>query len=114
MAPGKWDTSAGGHLTAGQKYEEAALREMEEELGLSKLNPSALKHSHDYVWRSGVETEHVRTFIVESEGPFKLDITEIDEGRFWSPGEMRAAIGTGELSENLEAELEHLRIRGLD
>jgi len=32
--PGLWDLSAGGHVSAGQTYEEAVLREIWEELGL--------------------------------------------------------------------------------
>src|SRR5437868_4093740 len=31
--PGKYTVSVSGHLTKGQTYEEAAMREMEEELG---------------------------------------------------------------------------------
>lgn len=31
--PGKWDSSAAGHLDAGESYEEAAVRELKEELG---------------------------------------------------------------------------------
>lgn len=33
--PGKWDSSAAGHLDAGESYEEAAVRELKEELGVS-------------------------------------------------------------------------------
>ena len=32
--PGKWDSSAAGHLDAGESYEEAAVRELKEELGV--------------------------------------------------------------------------------
>ena len=31
--PGKWDSSAAGPLDAGESYEEAAVRELKEELG---------------------------------------------------------------------------------
>ncbi len=33
--PGRWDSSAAGHLDAGESYEAAAHRELEEELGLT-------------------------------------------------------------------------------
>jgi isopentenyldiphosphate isomerase len=33
--PGRWDFSAAGHVDAGEDYDAAAYREMEEELGLS-------------------------------------------------------------------------------
>jgi len=114
VQPGKWDTSVGGHLAPGEGYEEAALRELEEELG-ARLDPeprdaSRLKHIHDYIWRSDVETEHVRTFALEHEGPFTLHPEEIEDGRFWSEAEVREAVGTGLLTPNLEEELRHLKM----
>lgn len=38
-APGCWDTSAAGHLDAGEDYAAAALRELSEELGVAPLAP---------------------------------------------------------------------------
>src|SRR5512135_642118 len=35
VAPGKWDTSVGGHVNPGEDIESAALREMREELGMA-------------------------------------------------------------------------------
>ena len=35
--PGKWDQSAGGHVDEGEKYEDAAQREVREELGAPEL-----------------------------------------------------------------------------
>ncbi len=37
LFPGRWDNSAAGHVDAGETYEQAALRELEEELGLTGL-----------------------------------------------------------------------------
>src|SRR5512137_1106823 len=37
IQPGKWDTSVGGHLEPGESYHAAAVREMQEELGLTGL-----------------------------------------------------------------------------
>lgn len=34
LFPGRWDNSAAGHVDAGETYEQAALRELSEELGL--------------------------------------------------------------------------------
>ena len=34
VAPGKWDTSVGGHVSPGEDLKTAALREMKEELGV--------------------------------------------------------------------------------
>ncbi|MHC4201519.1 MAG: NUDIX hydrolase [Planctomycetota bacterium] len=108
IQPGKWDTSVGGHVLPGESWERAAARELLEELGVRLDDvggPSALRHLHDYVWRSPVETEHVRTYELAHDGPFRLDPIEISEGRFWTVEELRAAAGTGVLTPNLEEEL---------
>jgi len=107
ICPGLWDASVGGHVAPGESYEAAALREMDEEIGLRQV---ALRRVHDYVWRTDVETEHVRTFIVIAEGPFRLRRDEIEEGRFWTVGELRRAAGTGALTPNLEEELRRLGV----
>jgi isopentenyldiphosphate isomerase len=110
IQPGKWDSSVGGHVPSGESYEQGALRELSEELGVQLSDDSRLQFAHDYVWQSPVETEHVRTYILEHEGPFNCDPEEIEEGRFWSVAEMRAAQGSGELSPNLEEELRKLGV----
>lgn len=38
-SPGLWDSSAGGHLDAGESYHDAAVRELGEELGLRPAAP---------------------------------------------------------------------------
>jgi isopentenyldiphosphate isomerase len=110
IQPGKWDTSVGGHVEAGQSYEEAAVKEAGEELGINIENSAALQFSHEYVWRSDIETEHVRTFFLDYEGPFQLQIEEVDEGRFWTIEELKAAADSGILTPNLEEELRLLHI----
>jgi isopentenyldiphosphate isomerase len=113
VQPGRWDTSVGGHMVPGESYAEAAARELEEELGIRLEDTGgdeALEHLHDYVWRSPIETEHVRTFRLSWDGPFRLQRSEIDEGRFWSEHELRAAAGTGILTPNLEEELRRLGV----
>ena len=104
IQPGKWDTSVGGHLAVGESYVTAAVRETHEELGLI-IGDTDLEPVHEYVWRSPVETEHVRTFRARSGGPFTLHPEEIEETAFWTPDALRAAVGTGLLSPMLEHEL---------
>jgi len=108
VAPGLWDTSVGGHVPSGESYEEGALRELEEELGIVLPDPSPLRRHHDWIWTSDLETEHTRTFILKWDGPFHLNRTEVEDGRYWSMKEMERACGHGVLTENLEAELKNL------
>jgi isopentenyldiphosphate isomerase len=105
VQPGRWDSAVGGHVRPGEGWEEAALRELREELGLKLASPDALVRLHDYVWRSEVETECVRTYLLEAEGPFEPHPDEIEEGRFWTEDELRSAAGAGVLTPNLEEEL---------
>ena len=113
IQPGKWDTSVGGHLEVGESYEEAAARELQEELGVNINDTgglSALQKLHDYIWRSPVETEHIRTYQLVWEGPFRTQQEEIDEGRFWSRDEICESLGKGVLTPNLEEEIRMLGI----
>ncbi len=109
IQPGKWDTAVGGHMDYGETVEEALKRETREELGFTHYEP---KHLFSYVYDSGVERELVHTFItVTDQTHFRFDPVEVDDGRFWSIAEVKAAIGKGILTPNFESEF--LKIEGL-
>jgi isopentenyldiphosphate isomerase len=101
IQPGKWDTSVGGHLAVGEGYEDAAVREMSEELGISGIR---ITHLYDYPLRNEVESENIRSFYVVYDGPVKYQVEEIDEVRFWGLDEIRHAVGTGVFTPNFEQE----------
>ncbi len=110
VQPGKWDASVGGHLCPGEDYLSAAARELEEELGVRLASVGQLELLHSYVWRTPIETEHVRTYKLTYNGSFALHPEEIEEGRFWTRETIRRSIGTGVFTPNLEHELELLGI----
>jgi isopentenyldiphosphate isomerase len=103
IQPGRWDTAVGGHMRPGEAPEAAARREMCEELGRA---PATLYFCYQYVWRSSVETELVRTYCTVADGPFRLAADEIDEGRFWTPEEIRSRLGADCFTPNFEQEFE--------
>jgi len=111
IQPGKWDTAVGGHLKPGESFEQAARREMQEELGLSPELP--LRFLFYSKIRNSIESEDAAVFSVTSDGPFVFPPAEIDEVRFWSGPELRAGIGAGQFTPNLEQELELLFREGL-
>ncbi|MBQ4358424.1 MAG: NUDIX domain-containing protein [Paludibacteraceae bacterium] len=88
IQPGKWDTSVGGHVDYGEQIAEAAERECREELGIDGVKPELL---YSYVWKSERERELVYVHRLIYDGPFNLDPTELDDGRFWSKEEIETA-----------------------
>ena len=81
VQPGKWDTSVGGHVDAGEDYFSAAVRETEEELGISGAKLISL---YKYLHRNDYESEYVTTYKLVWDGPILIQKSEIDEGKFWS------------------------------
>lgn len=77
--PGCWDSSAAGHVNAGDEYDSTAARELIEELGveapvtfLAKIPASA---------RTGEEFVHL--YKAQHEGPFRIARAEIECGGFF-------------------------------
>jgi len=103
VAPGKWDTSVGGHVNSDETLDKAVTREMEEELGITSCNLEFLYtyiHSHEY------ETELVYTYLCSHDGEINFQRDEIDEVRPWSLDEIKRNIGNGTLSDNFEHEIQ--------
>ncbi len=103
VAPGRWDTSVGGHVGMGEDLIVSSKREMHEELGITGLEPEYL---YSYVHSNVFETELVATYRCLYEGDFSFNREEIDELRFWSFNEIREVIGNKILSDNFEHEFQ--------
>jgi isopentenyldiphosphate isomerase len=104
VAPGKWDTSVGGHVSLGEELLSAAKREMEEELGVTGCD---LDYLYSYRHSNPYETELVSTYRCMYNGTadrISFSREEIDEVRFWSLKEIREILGKQILSENFEDE----------
>jgi 16S rRNA (adenine1518-N6/adenine1519-N6)-dimethyltransferase len=81
--PGKWDSSASGHVDAGEDYDSCAVRELREELGHVASVP--LKRLFKLSASEQTDQEHVWVYKHEAEGPFKLCPEEIERGGWFSP-----------------------------
>jgi isopentenyldiphosphate isomerase len=101
VAPGRWDTSVGGHVGKGEDLLTSSKREMHEELGISGHEPEYL---YSYIHSNDYETEMVTTFRCMCEHGFSFNAEEIDDIRFWSHEEIKNAIGLQILSDNFEHE----------
>lgn len=55
--PDCWDNSAAGHVDAGEDYEQAAIRELEEELGFSEIK---LIQVGKYAFRRNLERTPIK------------------------------------------------------
>jgi isopentenyldiphosphate isomerase len=101
VAPGRWDTSVGGHVGIGEDLLRSSMREMQEELGIATDESEYL---YSYMHSNAYETELVATFRCTHEGEFTFNREEIDEIRFWNYEEITEAVGKKILSDNFEHE----------
>jgi isopentenyldiphosphate isomerase len=97
IAPGKWDTSVGGHVDPGEDINTALKREMEEELSLIKCETSFL---YSYIHRNSKESELVCSFRGVFEGKVDFNKEEISEVKFWELDEISGVIDSGIFSNN--------------
>jgi isopentenyl-diphosphate delta-isomerase len=81
--PGAWDSSASGHLDAGEDYDACAVREVREEIGLKIAQPPVRLFKLDACAETG--QEFVWVYRLESEGPFTLHPEEIETGGWFAP-----------------------------
>jgi len=87
-APGAWDSSASGHVDAGEDYDACAARELREEIGLAAAPARWLRVA------ACAETgqEFVWVYRAEAEGPFTLNAAEIEDGTWWALAAVARAV----------------------
>lgn len=103
--PGLWDVSCAGHVSAGETAIDAALRESEEELGLTldarELRPIGItRESHVLNGGAYLDNEIHEVFLVRRDvdpAGLRLQPEEVDDARLVTLDELRAMIGRGEL-----------------
>ena|SRR5436190_9046122 len=76
--PGLWDSSASGHVDSGEDYDDCAVRELNEEIGLKVSR--ALERLFKIRASPETDQEFVWAYRCEAEGPFVLNTDEIDQG----------------------------------
>ena len=92
MCPGLWDSSVSGHLDAGESYEAAAVRELEEEMGITtETTPEEIARI-----APGLETgwEHMRLYRIRHDGALRFPAAEVDAVMWFPLSEITAWIAT--------------------
>jgi len=84
--PGKWDSSASGHLDRGEDYDACAVRELREELGFEAPSPPQRLFKIDACPQTG--WEFVWIYVCQAEGPFTLQAEEIERGEWFAADEI--------------------------
>ena len=80
--PGVWDSSCSGHVDSGEDYDQTAVRELREEIGLSLSAPPQRLFKIDACFKT--DAEFVWVYRCENEGPFQLHPDEIETGRWFT------------------------------
>lgn len=88
--PGKWDQSVGGHVDEGEDYETAAMRETQEELGVT---PTEFKNVGKFYTERPIDDGHIRrfntVFVARHDGAVLPSPDEVAEVRWLSLKEIR-------------------------
>jgi 8-oxo-dGTP pyrophosphatase MutT (NUDIX family)/mannose-6-phosphate isomerase-like protein (cupin superfamily) len=83
--PGYYETVAGGVVLAGESYEDGAVRELEEELGISGI---ALRRLFDFYYEDKWIRVWGEAFFCEYDGEMTLQEEEVESGAFLSISEV--------------------------
>ena len=97
--PGLWTLSSTGHVKAGEPYEEAAARELGEELGItSSLVRLWKRHLPPIRWGGLTESEWVTLFVAKSDMLCSVDRTEVEEVTEVSSGRLQRMFNQGSMT----------------
>jgi len=86
--PGTWDSSVAGHVDAGEDYLTAAIRELDEEMGI-RVDEAPLEVGH-IAPCEGTGWEHVKLYQVNYSGVLRFPAAEIESVMWFSREEVDA------------------------
>jgi ADP-ribose pyrophosphatase YjhB (NUDIX family) len=90
--PSHWSTPVGGHVQSGESYEQAAMREYQEELGTASDITMAFKDIYDD--NRGLK-KFLVTFKTIYNGPFKIDKNDVEDIKFFTLDQIKQLIKAG-------------------
>ena len=89
MYPRYWSIAFGGHVQAGETYDDAVAREIEEETGLGERAFPITSFQK----RTADERENVKVYGVRAREELRLFSDEIEQGRFVTMAELNEMLG---------------------
>lgn len=89
--PGCYDSSASGHLHTGEDYDECALRELNEELGL-RVAPGHLRKHFKIAACAQTGWEFVWVYSIQGDYRPVINTAEIESGSYESIEQVRARV----------------------
>ncbi len=93
FAPNHWSTTVGGHVQSGESYEEAAKREMMEEIGIEL----PLEYfSKDFYQVPGRPDKFFVSYKAKYEGPFQLEEGAVVKVDYFTIDQIKSMIDQGE------------------
>lgn len=93
LSPGLWDSSCSGHLDAGENYDQAARRELGEEIGVQLSAEEVLARWFRIEACEETGWEFVWVYQLRHDGPLTLDPLEIQFGEWVDPAEISRRVG---------------------
>jgi len=104
---GMWESSACGHVLAGESYESASKRELFEELGIKDVE---LKFIDEFLFGTKFETQFTRLYACNYDGEIEVNGDEATEGRFFPVKDLLGSFesSVGELSPGRKEALKRL------
>jgi 16S rRNA (adenine1518-N6/adenine1519-N6)-dimethyltransferase len=87
--PGVWDSSAGGHVDAGQTYLSAAQAELEEEIGIKNVELQDIATYYSEIpHRLGTAKRFIKVYKAVSDDKLVVNSAELAEGAWLTPKQM--------------------------
>lgn len=90
-SPGCWDSSCSGHLDAGETYLHAAVRELQEEIGVV-TTPERLVHRLRLGAEADTGWEFVSIYTLRYDGPIAINPAEVERGEWFEPTALTRAM----------------------
>ncbi|KAK9811617.1 hypothetical protein WJX72_007029 [[Myrmecia] bisecta] len=101
--PSFYDPAPGGVVGAGESYEESAMREIEEEMGVTGV---ALKPHLDFYYEDAVTRMFGRLFSCVYNGTIRLDPEEVESGCFLDKPDVEELLRTEKVCPDSKMALE--------